>query len=349
MEHYDLTKAARAVSDFTLDHLSNWYVRRNRRRFWKSEKGKDKTAAYQTLFECLESITRMMAPIAPFLADELYTSLHAAVRLEKAGSVHLAAMPDVEREAIDIELEQRMAQATKIVGIVRAMRMKSNLKVRQPLSKIILPVDDAQRAAIGKMEDLIMEEINVKTIEFVSDDTDIVGKKAKPNFRSLGQKFGKQVQGIAAAVKEMASKDISLLQKVGTFTLTVGGADVTIAKEDVDVIHEELKGWLVESDGAMTVALDTELTPELRSEGFAREFVNRVQNMRKVAGFDITDRISISYAASDILRPALESMKAYVMSETLAVAMESGLIDDGTVSNDDVNGEQCSVRIMRAK
>lgn len=349
MDHYDLTKAARAVSDFTLDNLSNWYVRRNRRRFWKSEKGKDKTAAYQTLFECLETLTRLMAPIAPFLAEELYTNLHAAAHLEKSGSVHLATMPVVEPEAIDAELEHRMAEASKIVGIVRAMRMKSNLKVRQPLKKILLPVDDAQRAAIQKMEELILEEINVKAIEFVSDDTDIVGKKAKPNFRSLGNKFGKQVQGVAAVVREMTSKEISSLQKNGTFTLTVAGAEVTIAKEDVDIIHEELKGWLVESDGTMTVALDTEITQELRNEGFAREFVNRVQNMRKDAGFDITDRIAIVYTASEALAPALESMKAYVMRETLAVGMEIGEVAGADVSGDDVNGEQCSVSISRVQ
>jgi len=227
--------------------------------------------------------------------------------------------------------------------------MKSNLKVRQPLKKILLPVDDEQRAAIQKMEDLILEEINVKAIEFVSDDTDIVGKKAKPNFRTLGQKFGKQVQGVAAAVREMTSKEISALQKNGTFTLAVAGSEVTIAKEDVDIIHEELKGWLVESDGSMTVALDTEITPELRNEGFAREFVNRVQNLRKDAGFDITDRIAITYAVSDALAAALGSMTAYVMRETLAVSMETG--DAGTTgaSTEDVNGEQCSVSIIRVQ
>ncbi|HLP17134.1 MAG TPA: isoleucine--tRNA ligase [Bacteroidota bacterium] len=349
MDHYDLTKASRVVSDFTLDHLSNWYVRRNRRRFWKSEKGRDKTAAYQTLFECLETISRLMAPIAPFFADELYKNLHAAAPIPGAASVHLAMMPVVEAEAIDLELEHRMNQAMKIVGIVRAMRMKSNLKVRQPLSKIILPVDDAQRDAIRKMEEVILEEINVKAIEFVSDDTDIVSKKAKPNFRTLGQKFGKQVQGVAAGVRDMTSKDVSALQKNGTFALAVNGGTVTIAKEDVEIIHEDMKGWLVESDGSMTVALDTAITPELRNEGFAREFVNRVQNMRKDSDFDITDRIAIGFSASPALATALESMQAYVMRETLCVQMESGKVIEGVSSTEDVNGEQCTITIARMK
>ncbi|MGE5315039.1 MAG: isoleucine--tRNA ligase [Acidobacteriota bacterium] len=349
MDHYDLTKAARAVSDFTLDELSNWYVRRNRRRFWKSEKGKDKTAAYQTLFECLETIARLMAPIAPFFSEELYRNLHATVSLGGAESVHLSSVPAVEAEAIDAELESRMSLAMKIVGIVRAMRMKSNLKVRQPLSKIILPVDEARKAAVKKMEDVILEEINVKAIEYVSDDTDIVSKKAKPNFRSLGQKFGKQVQGVAAAVRAMTSKDVSALQKNGSFALNVDGSTATISKDDVEIIHEELKGWLVESDGPVTVALDTEVTAELRSEGFAREFVNRVQNMRKDAGFDITDRIAITFAASGELASALERMKQYVMSETLCVKMEAGTAGGEATSSDDVNGEKCTIGIVRMK
>ena len=195
MDEYDIMKAARAVSDFTIDQLSNWYVRRNRRRFWKSERGKDKTAAYQTLYECLIAVTKMMAPFAPFLADELYRGLNSVTKSEQFASVHLSTLQKVEVDVIDRELEDRMDRAVRIVGIVRAMRMKSNLKVRQPLKKIIVPIsNEEQKQSIMKMEGVILDEINVKAIEFVHDESDIVIKKAKPNFRSLGQKYGKQVQ-----------------------------------------------------------------------------------------------------------------------------------------------------------
>ena len=350
LDAYDITKAARAVSDFTMDLLSNWYVRRNRRRFWKSEKGKDKTAAYQTLYECLIALTKMMAPFAPFLADELYKGLNSVTKKEPHASVHLSTLPAVESDAIDRELEERMARAMRIVGLVRAMRMKSNLKVRQPLRKIIVPIsDEAQKQSIARMEDVILDEINVKAIEFVNDESDIVKKKAKPNFRSLGQKYGKQVQAVAAKVREMTSQEITVLQKTGTFLMPVNGDTFAIGKEDVEVQHEDLHGWLVESEGGMTVALDTEITPELRKEGFAREFVNRIQNMRKDAGFDVTDRISIYYTGTETLVEALESLKEYVMKETLAVGIHSTLHAGEISTKEIVNGEACEISIERAR
>ena len=348
MNEYDLTKASRAISEFTLDQLSNWYVRRNRRRFWKSEKGKDKSAAYQTLYECLNVIAKLMAPIAPFLADELYKNLNTVTRKESHTSVHLALLPTVDENAIDNELESRMEYAIKIVGLVRAMRMKSNLKVRQPLQKIILPIaEEAHKQTIKKMEDVILEEINVKAIEFVTDDSGIVSKKAKPNFRTLGKKFGKQVQGVAARIKELSSKEISTLQKEGRLTLAVNGSDVAIAKEDVEILHEDLKGWLVETDGSLMVALDTEMTDELRNEGYAREFVSRIQNMRKDTGFEITDRIKIVYDAGDALAAALQSMKDYIAKETLAVEVSRASSADGTFTKEDINGEPCSMTIEK--
>ncbi|MGA7161059.1 MAG: isoleucine--tRNA ligase [Bacteroidota bacterium] len=350
MEEYDLTKAARAVSDFTIDHLSNWYVRRNRRRFWKSEKGKDKTAAYQTLYECLITVIKMMAPFAPFLADELYRGLNSVTKREQFASVHLSSFQAAEVDVIDKELEDRMERAVKIVGIVRAMRMKSNLKVRQPLKKIIVPIsNEEQKQSIVKMEDVILDEINVKAIEFVHDESDIVIKKAKPNFRSLGQKYGKQVQAVAAKVREMTSQEITSLQKTGAFIIPVNGSTYSITSEDVEVLHEDLHGWLVETDGGMTVALDTEITPELRNEGFAREFVNRVQNMRKEAGFDVTDRISIYYAGTDVLMGALESMKEYIAHETLAVDVYPTLHAGEISSKESINGEVCDISVERAR
>ncbi|MCX6137187.1 MAG: isoleucine--tRNA ligase [Ignavibacteriales bacterium] len=348
MNAYDITKAARAVSDFTLDHLSNWYVRRNRRRFWKSEKGKDKTAAYQTLYECLMTLSKLMAPIAPFLADELYRNLNAATGTEAAVSVHLASLPDVEEAVIDTELEERMDRAMRIVSIARAMRMKSNLKVRQPLLKIIVPISsEEQKQSIVTMQDVIMDEINVKAIEFVHDESDIVRKKAKPNFRSLGQKHGKNVQVVAARVREMTSAEITALQRGGTAIFELNGTPYSVAVEDIEVQHEDLHGWLVETDGTVTVALDTEMTPALITEGFAREFVNRIQNMRKDAGFEVIDRIRISYTGSDVIAAALEQMRDYVMSETLADVLVSGLAATENTVKDTINGEPCEISIGR--
>ncbi|HMD13874.1 MAG TPA: DUF5915 domain-containing protein, partial [Bacteroidota bacterium] len=320
MDSYDVTKAARAVSDFTIDQLSNWYVRRNRRRFWKSEMGADKLAAYQTLYECLVVITKLMAPFAPFLAEELYGNLNSIAKQDAFDSVHLAMMPEVETAAIDHELESKMEKAQRIVSLVRAIRNKSNLKVRQPLSRVIIPVSgERDQKAIAQMEDVILEEINVKKMEFVTDDSGIVHKSAKPNFKTLGPKHGKSVQAVAAAVKNFGPKEITLLEKVGQLTIAVNGADVMIMKEDVEILHQDIKGWIVESDGTLTVALDTELTPALIDEGFAREFVNRVQNMRKDAGFEVTDRIRIHYSSDKKLSDALKAMTAYVKLETLAV------------------------------
>ena len=350
MNEYDITKAARAVSDFTIDQLSNWYVRRNRRRFWKSEKGKDKTAAYQTLYECLLAITKMMAPFAPFLADELYRELDGVTKLEQTASVHLSTMPVADLTAMDRELEERMDRAIRIVGMVRAMRMKSNLKVRQPLRKIIIPIsNEEQKASIKKMEDVILEEINVKAIEYVHDESDIVTKKAKPNFRSLGQKYGKQVQSVAAKVREMTSQEITVLQRTGAFSFPVNGSTFSITSDDVEVLHEDLHGWLVEAEGGMTVALDTEITPELRIEGYAREFVNRVQNMRKDAGFDVTDRISIYYSGTETLTTALEAMKDYIARETLAVDVHSTLHAGEHSASEIINNEACEISIERAR
>jgi isoleucyl-tRNA synthetase len=348
MNDYDLTKASRAIADFTLDNLSNWYVRRNRRRFWKSEKGKDKTAAYQTLYECLDAIAKLAAPIAPFLADELYRNLNTATKKESHESVHLALLPEADENIIDSALEARMDRAIKIVGIVRAMRMKSNLKVRQPLKKIILPIaEEKHKSEVMAMESVILEEINVKAIEFVGDDSGIVTKKAKPNFRTLGQKFGKQVQPVAAAIREMSSAQISQLQKDEMFTFTVGGSEFTVGKDDVEVQHEDLQGWLVDTDGSIMVALDTEITPDLRIEGFAREFVSRIQNIRKDSGLDVTDRIKIYFSAGSELSEALVKTSEYITRETLAVSLSQGIGNGTPKISEDINGEKCDISIEK--
>jgi len=350
MDEYDITKAARAVSEFTLDQLSNWYVRRNRRRFWKSEQGKDKTAAYQTLYECLETIARLMAPFAPFFAEELFRNLNAATKRSDAESVHLTSTPTVEEEAIDVELEWRMERAEKIVMLVRAMRMKSNLKVRQPLKRIILPItNEKDRAAVKRMEAVILDEINVKAVEYVTDESGIVKKRAKANFKSIGPKFGKSVQLVANRIKELSPVEISELERSGSMSLPVNGTTYTIAQDDVEIIREDIEGWLVESDEGVTVALDTELDEALLTEGFAREFVNRVQNMRKEAGFEVIDRINIYYKAGEKSGERLKGMAAYIRNETLAVDFSDAFRNAEYTSSLDINGEAVEASIERHK
>lgn len=346
MDEYDLTKASRAISDFTLDNLSNWYVRRNRRRFWKSEKGKDKTAAYQTLYECLDTIVKLTAPIAPFLADEMYRNLNEVTKKEKLSSVHLTLMPEVNSSAIDIELEKRMDRAIRIVGLARAMRMKSNLKVRQPLKRILVPVKDkAEYAILKSVEDVILEEINVKELD-AKIDQDIIKYKIKPNFRVLGNKFGKTTAKVAEVIRSFTPIQINQLDAEGKIQILVEGNDVMIVLEDVEIIAEEIKGWLVASDGKVTVALDTEITPELRIEGFAREFVNRIQNMRKDSGFEVTDRISISFDAAEILSNALLQSMDYIKSETLSIDLKKTTLNGDSVK-EEINGETCLINISK--
>lgn len=351
MDEYDVTRAARALSDFTIDKLSNWYVRRNRRRFWKSERGKDKTAAYQTLYECLVSVCKMISPFAPFLSDEMFRNLNSVAKREEDGSVHLSLLPAPAVNLIDRELEERMERAITIVGLVRAMRMKANLKVRQPLGKILIPVSsEKERLRIDRMRDVILEEINVKDIEFVTDESGIVKRKAKPNFKTLGPKFGKSVQAVAAAIRLLAPADINRLLTDGSLSMKSDGQAFVIAPDDVEVLHEEMHGWMVESAGSVTVALDTQLNDVLVDEGMAREFVNRIQNLRKDAGFEVTDRIRIFYRSSDRLQKALERMMRYVKDETLAVEVHV-LEKSGTrsgLAQEDINGELCEIALEKA-
>lgn len=348
MEAFDVTKAARSVSDFTIDQLSNWYVRRNRRRFWKSERGKDKLAAYQTLYECITGVVKLMAPFAPFLAEELYRDLNTVTRHEATESVHLALMPGPVEEEIDAALEERMERAERIVMLVRAMRMKSNLKVRQPLSRIILPIaGEHEREDVRRMEDVILEEINVKAIEYVGDESGIVRKKAKANFKSIGPKFGKSAQHVAQRIRDLGDEEIALLERDGALSLGVNGSTVTITREDVEILREDIKGWLVESDGPLTVALDTEMTEELMAEGIAREFVNRVQNMRKDAGFAVTDHITVAVRASEGLAATLSALRAAIAAETLADDMSTIFREGEYTATFDLNSEEVTASITR--
>ncbi len=346
MNEYDLTKASRAITDFTLDHLSNWYVRRNRRRFWKSEKGKDKTAAYQTLYECLDAIVKMAAPIAPFLSDEMFRNLNGATKKEKISSVHLTMLPIVNQSAIDPALETRMDRAMRIVGLVRAMRMKSNLKVRQPLKKILIPVkDQTEYLLLKSIEGIILDEINVKEVD-AKINQDIIKYKIKANFRVLGSKYGKATAKVADCIKQFTTDQITKINSDGKIEIIVEDKPVTIVLEDVEIIAEEIKGWMVESDGKITVALDTEITPELRVEGFAREFVSRIQNLRKDSGLEVIDRIAIAFNCSDQLADALIKSTDYIKNETLSVELTRKVLN-GNAVKEDINGEQCEISITK--
>jgi len=348
MDSYDPTRAARLVSNFTIEQLSNWYVRRNRRRFWKSEPGKDKTAAYQTLFECLVAITKMTAPIAPFMADEIYRSLISETRREPFESVHIAPMIEARKELINPELESRMDVAQRVVGLVRSMRTKTSLKTRQPLFRIAIPASPDTRRLIEKMNDVILEEINVKAIEFIDASSPIVRKTANANFKVIGPRFGKQVNAVAKRIKEMSSAEVVLLEQNGTFSTEVNGTPITITRDDVTISAQSIEGWLVESADGLTVALDTTLTAELINEGLAREFVNRVQNMRKDAGLQVTDRIRIHFESSNRVAEAIGRMSEYIKSETLATQLTAGRDGAEHWEKWDIDGESCEIGISKA-
>ena len=348
MESYDITKSARAINNFVINDLSNWYIRRNRRRFWKSENGKDKTAAYQTLFECLIKVSELMAPISPFISDLLYKNLTSVINKNHNSSVHLAEYPIADKSSIDNKLEDDMNMAVTICEHVRAMRMKSNLKIRQPLQRILIPIiDEKQKLQVERMKEIILDEINVKEISFVSEESGIVKKKAKANFRTLGVKFGKGVQPIATAIKELNSKQISELQRNNKINLSIDGNNIEIVIDDVEIIHEEMIGFMVESNNIAMVALDTTLTPELLQEGLAREFVNRIQNMRKDANFNVMDRIAIYFKGTVNLEKALINMENYIKIETLATNLSNNFVTKDFSAEDEINGEKCSISIEK--
>jgi isoleucyl-tRNA synthetase len=348
MNAYDPTSATRVVSYFTTEQLSNWYVRRNRRRFWKSEPGPDKTAAYQTLFDCLAAITRMTAPVAPFLSDEIYRALMEATGREHYESVHIAPMASSRAELIDPELESRMDVAQRVVSLVRSIRTRTGLKVRQPLARVAIPASPRVRELIESMEDVILDEVNVKRIEFVDESSAIVTRTATPNFKVIGPKFGKNVNAVAKRVRDMSSAEVVQLDQTGSVDFEVQGVRVTVTKDDVSISARGMEGWLVESGEGLTVALDTTLTPELVNEGLAREFVNRVQNMRKDAGLSVTDRIRIQFETSERLSEAVRHMSDYVMSETLATQIIAGRDGSDHWTKWEIDGEPCEIGISRA-
>lgn len=346
MDAYDVTKAARAVSSYTIDHLSNWYVRRSRRRFWKSEMNREKLSAYQTLYECLNTVAKLTAPFAPFIAEEIFQILNKETNLEKVESVHLADFPKVGYR--EPALDEKMELAQSIVYLARAMRAKSNLKVRQPLRKIMVVVEKNKQESVSKMKEVILDELNIKELVVLGDDADFVSKSAKANFKSIGPKFGKNVKAVAEAIKNLDKDQIRQIESGEEISLSVSGENVIIKKEDVEVLSTEITGWVVESNAGVTVALDTELDNDLISEGLAREFVNRIQNMRKDAGFDVTDKIIVSYTGDLKLVEALKNFKQYIATETLANELSSLENVNGGYKQDWKIGDfDCSIQIEK--
>jgi isoleucyl-tRNA synthetase len=345
MENYDVTKASRLVASFTIDHLSNWYVRRCRRRFWKSEMNKNKISAYQTLYECLNVLMKLISPFAPFISDDLYRNLNEVTKRENFESVHLSDFPAPLYS--EKELEAKMDVAQKVVYIARSMRAKNNLKVRQPLLKIMVAVDKSAGNAVNEMKDVILEEVNIKELIVLEDDSEIVNKSAKPNFKSIGPKFGKKANPVANAIRALGKEDIAKLEKNENIILKLNDEEITIAKDDVEIVSTEITGWLVESEEGITVAIDTELTEELIAEGLAREFVNRVQNMRKDAGLEVTDRIAINIEGSGELVKCILNFRDYVMNEVLADYLVENKAENGFSQEFEINNFSCKISINK--
>ena len=322
LNDYEPTKAARAINDFVNDNLSNWYVRLNRKRFWGGEMNEDKLSAYQTLYTCLETIAKLIAPISPFYADKLYQDLAGN------GSVHLALFPEVNESAIDKALENRMNIAQVITSMVLSLRRKVNIKVRQPLSTLMIPVmDDAQREAIESMSELILNEVNVKNFKFVDNEAGVLVKRVKPDFKKLGPKFGKTMKAVAAAITSMSQQDIASLEKNGSITLNVDGNDAIIEAIDVEIISEDIPGWLVANEGNITIALDVTISEELKQEGIARDIVNRIQNIRKSRNYDITDKINLVFAPNADTDAAINAYSDYIARQVLATSISIGDIN----------------------
>ena len=334
---YEPTKAGRLISDFVNDNLSNWYVRLNRKRFWGGEFTQDKLSAYQTLYTCLETVAKLMSPIAPFYADKLYMDLVTATGRDNVVSVHLAKFPEYNAEMIDRELEARMQMAQDVTSMVLALRRKVNIKVRQPLQCIMIPVvDEEQRAHIEAVKALIMSEVNVKDIKFVDGAAGVLVKKVKCDFKKMGPKFGKQMKAVAAAVAEMSQEAIAELEKNGSYTLQLDGTDVVVEAADVEIFSEDIPGWLVANEGKLTVALDVTVTEELRREGIARELVNRIQNIRKSSGLEITDKIKITLSKNQQTDDAVNEYKDYICNQVLVASLTlTDEVENGTELNFD--------------
>jgi isoleucyl-tRNA synthetase len=319
---YEPTKAARAISDFVQENLSNWYVRLCRRRFWKGEYAQDKIAAYQTLYTCLLTVSKLSAPIAPFFMDKLYRDLTLATSSENYDSVHLAKFPVSVENFVDKSLESKMLKAQTVSSLVLSLRKKEMIKVRQPLQKVMIPVlDENQRAEIEAVSDLIMAEVNVKEIELLDDASGVLVKQIKPNFKTLGPRFGKDMGLISKEIQGFGQEEIAKLERDGELVMDISGKSITLSLEDVEISSQDIEGWLVANSNGITVALDITISDELRKEGIARELINRIQNIRKDSGFEVTDKITVKMEKNTQVEEAVLANESYIKSETLTESL----------------------------
>lgn len=343
---FEPTKAARAIQNFVDEHLSNWYVRLCRRRFWKGDYTEDKISAYQTLYTCLDSVAKLMAPISPFFADHLYLDLNAGSQKETHESVHLADFPSYRVDLVDKDLEERMALAQDISSLTLSLRKKTGINVRQPLNKILIPVlDQAFQEKVEKVKELILSETNIKEVSFITDTTGIIKKKIKPNFKALGAKVGKDMKMVVAVIQTLSSEQINLLEREGSLQLE--GTPYRITPEDVEIIAEDVAGWQVANLGKLTVALDIQITPELKKEGLSRELINRIQNLRKDKGFEVTDRINVAITQNTEIQEAVENNLSYICTEILANSIDFKTVSLESGDTIEIDGEELRIIVEK--
>ena len=344
---YEPTKAARAISDFVQENLSNWYVRLCRRRFWKGDYAQDKIAAYQTLYTCLLTISKLGAPIAPFFMDKLYRDLISSTQTESFESVHLAKFPVSVENFVDKSLESKMQKAQTISSLVLSLRKKEMIKVRQPLQKVMIPIlDESQRAEIEAISDLIKAEVNVKEIELLDDASGVLVKQIKPNFKTLGPRFGKDMGLISKEIQQFKAEQIAQLDKQGSIVLDISGKSIILSLEDVEITSQDIPGWLVANANGITVALDITISEELKEEGIARELVNRIQNIRKDSGFDVTDKIIVYLQKNEDIEKAIKANESYIKSETLTHTL---LFEETVLNGIEIEFDDIKTKILITK
>ena len=348
-QNYEPTKAGRAIAKFVDAHLSNWYVRLSRRRFWKSNGSTDKTSAYQTLYTCLDVLAKISSPIAPFFSERLYQDLNEVTGRNAAESVHLTDFPVADKELIHKDLEERMEMAQLVSSMVLSLRKKANIRVRQPLSKIMIPVNsELEHEQLMKVEQLILSEVNVKEIEYLTADKNILVKKIKPNFRSLGRRYGKMMKQITQFFAEMDQEAIRAFENAGFLNITLEGQELNLELGDAEISTDDIPGWTVVTQDNVTVALDMTITPELAEEGLAREVVNRVQNMRKDSGLEVTDHIVLTIESNDNINNVIEKYNEYICSETLATLNVVNSIDADVEAIELIDNISVKIKINKA-
>jgi len=347
-DDYEPTTAGRLIDSFVDEQLSNWYVRLCRRRFWKGDYSVDKISAYQTLYECLETISGLIAPVAPFFADWLFSNLNNVTHRHEVASVHHTLYPKADTSRIDADLEERMRLAQDASSLVLSLRKKVNIKVRQPLQKILIPVlDPAMKSRLEKVEDLIKSEVNVKAVEYLTDADGFIKKKIKPNFQALGKRLGAKMKAVSNAIAGFSQADISRLEKEGSYSLEIDSEPLILQIQEVEITSEDIPGWMVSSKGALTVALDVTLTPELEQEGNARELVNRIQKIRKDNGYELTDRIRVRFGQAGLLETSIRQFAPYIKAEVLADELEvDNNLSDGIEI--DINEQPVTVKVEKS-